>query len=53
MARIAGVNIPNHQHTEIGLTAIFGVGRTRSRSHWLAECIIMRLIPVSPMIWRR
>ena len=31
MARIAGVNIPNHQHTEIGLTAIFGIGRTRSR----------------------
>jgi small subunit ribosomal protein S13 len=31
MARIAGVNIPNHQHTEIGLTAIYGVGRTRSR----------------------
>jgi small subunit ribosomal protein S13 len=31
MARIAGVNIPNHQHTEIGLTAIFGVGRTRAR----------------------
>ncbi|HEY1214798.1 MAG: 30S ribosomal protein S13 [Trinickia sp.] len=31
MARIAGVNIPNHQHAEIGLTAIFGVGRTRSR----------------------
>lgn len=31
MARIAGVNITNHQHTEIGLTAIFGVGRTRSR----------------------
>ena len=32
MARIAGVNIPNHQHTEIGLTAIFGIGRTRSRN---------------------
>jgi small subunit ribosomal protein S13 len=31
MARIAGVNIPNHQHTEIGLTAIYGIGRTRSR----------------------
>ncbi|ALS59434.1 30S ribosomal protein S13 [Pandoraea pneumonica] len=31
MARIAGVNIPNHQHTEIGLTAIYGVGRTRAR----------------------
>jgi small subunit ribosomal protein S13 len=30
MARIAGVNIPNHQHTVIGLTAIFGVGRPRA-----------------------
>ena len=27
MARIAGVNIPNHQHAEIALTAIFGIGR--------------------------
>ena len=32
MARIAGVNIPNHQHTEIALTAIYGVGRTRARA---------------------
>lgn len=31
MARIAGINIPPHQHAEIGLTAIFGIGRTRSR----------------------
>jgi small subunit ribosomal protein S13 len=31
MARIAGINIPNHQHTEIGLTAIYGVGRQRAR----------------------
>jgi len=31
MARIAGVNIPNHQHTVIGLTAIFGIGTTRAR----------------------
>src|SRR5450830_899453 len=31
MARIAGVNIPNHQHTVIGLTAIYGVGRPRSQ----------------------
>jgi len=30
MARIAGVNIPNHQHTVIGLTAIFGIGTTRA-----------------------
>jgi small subunit ribosomal protein S13 len=28
MARIAGVNIPNHQHTIIGLTAIYGIGRS-------------------------
>lgn len=27
MARIAGVNIPNHQHAEIALTAIYGIGR--------------------------
>jgi small subunit ribosomal protein S13 len=31
MARIAGVNIPNHQHTVIGLTAIYGVGRPRAQ----------------------
>jgi len=31
MARIAGINIPNHQHTDIGLTAIFGIGRQRAR----------------------
>ena len=31
MARIAGINIPPHQHAEIGLTAIYGIGRTRAR----------------------
>jgi len=31
MARIAGINIPPHKHAEIGLTAIFGIGRTRAR----------------------
>ena len=31
MARIAGVNIPNHKHTEIALTAIYGVGRSRAQ----------------------
>ena len=30
MARIAGVNIPNHQHTVIGLQAIYGIGRPRA-----------------------
>jgi small subunit ribosomal protein S13 len=31
MARIAGVNIPNHQHTVIGLTAIYGIGKPRAQ----------------------
>ena len=31
MARIAGINIPPHKHAEIGLTAIYGIGRTRAR----------------------
>ncbi|GAB2825494.1 30S ribosomal protein S13 [Comamonas piscis] len=31
MARIAGINIPPHKHAEIGLTAIYGIGRTTAR----------------------
>ena len=31
MARISGVNIPNHQHAEIALTAIYGIGRRRAQ----------------------
>jgi small subunit ribosomal protein S13 len=31
MARIAGVNIPVNKHAWIGLTSIYGIGRTRSR----------------------
>jgi small subunit ribosomal protein S13 len=31
MARIAGVNIPNQQHAEIALTAIYGIGRSTAR----------------------
>ena len=31
MARIAGINIPSNQHLEIGLTSIFGIGRSRAR----------------------
>lgn len=30
MARIAGVNIPIHKHTWVGLTSIYGVGRSRA-----------------------
>jgi len=32
MARIGGVNISNHQHTVIAITAIYGIGRARARS---------------------
>ncbi|HLR82101.1 MAG TPA: 30S ribosomal protein S13 [Paenalcaligenes sp.] len=31
MARIAGINIPPQKHVGIGLTAIYGIGRTRAR----------------------
>ena len=30
MARIAGVDLPNDKRVEIGLTAIYGIGRSRS-----------------------
>ena len=32
MARIAGVNIPNHQHAVIALPAIYGIGRARAKA---------------------
>lgn len=31
MARIAGVNIPDHKHVVISLTSIYGIGRTRAQ----------------------
>jgi small subunit ribosomal protein S13 len=31
MARIAGINIPVNKHTDIALTSIYGIGRTRAR----------------------
>ena len=30
MARIAGVNIPDHKRIDVGLTYIYGIGRTRA-----------------------
>ena len=41
MARIAGVNIPNHQHAEIALTAIYGIGRPRAK----AICVAAGVLP--------
>jgi small subunit ribosomal protein S13 len=40
MARIAGVNIPNHQHTVIALQAIYGIGDTRARAICTAASIV-------------
>ena len=32
MARIAGINVPDHKHAVIALTAIYGVGRTTAKA---------------------
>jgi small subunit ribosomal protein S13 len=40
MARIAGVNIPNHKHAEIALTSIYGVGRTTAKQICQAAGVI-------------
>ncbi len=45
MARIAGVNIPNHQHAVIALTAIYGIGLTRAR----AICASTGVAPTTKM----
>ncbi len=39
MARIAGIEIPDRKRVEVGLTYIFGIGRTTSRE-------ILRLVRV-------
>ena len=45
MARIAGINIPNHQHAEIALTAIYGIGRARAK----AICVAANVTGASKM----
>src|SRR3982750_3637469 len=32
MARISGINVPNHQHADIAPTAIYGIGRARAQA---------------------
>ncbi|NKB75556.1 MAG: 30S ribosomal protein S13 [Gammaproteobacteria bacterium] len=32
MARISGINLPNHKHIEIGLTSIYGIGRKTAQN---------------------
>lgn len=41
MARIAGVNIPNHKHAEIALTAVYGVGRNTAQKICMAAGITL------------
>ena len=39
MARIAGVNIPDHKHAVISLTYIYGVGRTSAKQLCAATAV--------------
>ena len=39
MARIAGINIPPQQHAEIGLTAIYGIGRPRAQLERIRDAV--------------
>ncbi|NQZ07075.1 MAG: 30S ribosomal protein S13 [Algicola sp.] len=32
MARIAGINVPDHKHAVIAITAIYGVGKTTAKA---------------------
>jgi small subunit ribosomal protein S13 len=45
MARIAGVNIPNHQQADIALTAIYGIGRARAQ----VICAQTNIVPTRKM----
>lgn len=46
MARIAGINIPTHEHIVIGLQSIFGIGDTRAR----AICTTLKLDPATKVV---
>lgn len=41
MARIAGVNLPANKHIEIGLTAIYGIGRSLARKICVASKVTL------------
>lgn len=46
LARIAGIDLPKHKRAEIGLTYIFGIGRSRSR-HILEKANVSRDTKIS------
>ncbi|AMG02941.1 30S ribosomal protein S13 [Vibrio mimicus] len=48
MARIAGINIPDHKHSVIALTAIYGIGKTRSKAI-LADLGIAESVKISEL----
>lgn len=48
MARIAGINIPDQKHAVIALTAIYGIGKTRSQAI-LAEVGIAENVKISEL----
>ncbi|MCL9777106.1 30S ribosomal protein S13 [Vibrio methylphosphonaticus] len=48
MARIAGINIPDQKHAVIALTAIYGIGKTRSQAI-LAEVGIAGDVKISEL----
>lgn len=48
MARIAGVNIPDHKHTVISLTYVYGVGQTTAQKI-CAESGIDEVIKISEL----
>ena len=43
MARISGVDLPNDKRVEIGLTYIYGIGRTTSNEIMLKSSAIISL----------
>lgn len=48
MARIAGINVPDNKHAVIALTAIYGIGLTRSQQI-LAEAKIAESTKISEL----
>ena len=47
MARIAGINIPDQKHAVIALTAIYGIGKTRSKLFLLTWVLLKMLRSVN------
>jgi len=41
MARIAGINVPDHKHAVIALTAIYGIGRQTANE----ICVEVNILP--------